>query len=151
MGTSNGVRIFPDSSSSTTRIIGTEGRDSVVWDKTLQRYYFFIDGRRIVNTLGGDDIIGIDPDPYQASYYGDTGPVFVNAGAGDDEIFVRNRTNMPFFSRIKGGPGFDSLYIQGYSSADWTQKVRGAYLILEDSGSRTTFQVHRSIEEILPF
>ena len=103
MAISNGVRIFPDKSSSTTRIIGTEGRDSVVWDKTLQRYHFFIDGRRIVNTLGGDDIIGIDPDPYQTWYYGDMGPVFVNAGAGDDEIFVQNRTNMPFFSRVKGG------------------------------------------------
>lgn len=101
--------------------------------------------------MGGDDIIGIDPDPYQTAYYGDTGPVFIDAGTGDDEIFVRNRTDMPFFSRIKGGPGFDSLHIQGYSGADWTQKVIGNYLILEDLDTRTTLQVHRSIEEILPF
>jgi hypothetical protein len=150
MTLSKGIRIAKNERKGVTKIIGTEGADKVFWDQAIQRYHFYIGGKRVVNTFGGDDIIGIDPDPWQTAYYGDMGPVYVNAGRGDDRISIKNRTGMPFFAQVKGGPGFDRLYIQGYGGTGWSQKKSGNYLTLSNSELFMNLRVHRSIEEILP-
>lgn len=146
----DGIIIATNRRKSTTKILGASRGDSVSWDKTLQRYYFFIDGKRIVNTYAGDDIIGVDPDPWQTSYYGDNGPVFIKAGLGDDKTAIKNRTGSSFFSKVKGGSGYDTLYVAGYSLSNWSRQKKGKYWILSDPSARTVLQVHRDVEEILP-
>lgn len=146
----DGIIIAKNRGKGITRILGTTGGDNVFWDKELQRYHFFIDGKRIVNTYAGDDIIGVDPDPWQTSYYGDNGPVFVNAGLGDDKISLKKRTGSSFFSKVKGGSGYDTLYVAGYSLSSWSRQKKGKYWILSDPSARTVLQVHRDVEEILP-